>query len=169
MKKIVLTLVVVLACVFSMQAQVWIGGSVNARFGKENKTFTIAPDVGYSFPDIPFSIGCALEYGGTFSDVEPFAHSLTVSPYFRYNLCDINERFSLFLDLCTDFDVLKFASFDVGLAPGVSFDLTDHWSAEFSLGLLEYKWERVPDDKPKHSFELNFKAAAPSFSLYYNF
>ena len=170
MKKLVLTFVTVLASVFSLQAQIWLGGSVKARMGnKEAKTFTIAPDVGYSFSNTPFSIACSLEYGGTISKDEPYSHSLTVSPYFRYDICDIDEHFTLFVDLSTDIDVLEFSSFDVGLSPGVTFDVSEHWSAEFSIGLLEYDWERVPGEKPKQSFKIDFKALAPSFGLCYNF
>ena len=169
MKKAVLTLIVLLAGWFSAQAQVWIGGSLGARLGKDTQSFTIAPDVGYSFSNVPFSVGCSLEYGGTVKKEEAYSHELTVSPYFRYDICDIGERFTLFMDLYTDFEVLEFNSFDVGLDSGISFDVTEHWSTEFCIGLLEYKRERVPDEKPRQTFELSFKAVAPSFKLYYNF
>ena len=88
---------------------------------------------------------------------------------FRYDICDLNERFSLFADLYSDFDVLDFGFFDIGLSPGISFDLTEHWSAEFSVGLLEYNWERVPDEKPSQTFQFFFETVAPSFGIYYNF
>ena len=169
MKKALIILAFALFSVFTAQAQIWIGGAVNASFSKETKTFSIAPDVGYCIPSTPFSIACAVEYGGTFQQDEAYSQSLTLSPYFRYDICDLNERFSLFADLYSDFEVLEFGSFDIGLSPGISFDLTEHWSAEFSFGLLEYDWERIPDEKPSQTFQFFFETVAPSFGIYYNF
>jgi hypothetical protein len=91
-----------------------------------------------------------------------------VSPYFRYDICDIGERFSMFVDLCSDIEVLDFHFFDVGLSPGISFNLTDHWSAEFSYGFLGYQREKN-DDTIEHNFVLDFKASAAEFGIYYNF
>jgi len=169
MKKALIILAFALFGVFTAQAQIWIGGAVNASFNKEIKTFSIAPDIGYCIPSTPFSIACAVEYGGTFQQGEAYSQSLTLSPYFRYGICDLNERFSLFADLYSDFEVLDFGSFDIGLSPGISFDLTEHWSAEFSVGLLEYNWERIPDEKPSQTFRFFFETAVPSFGIYYNF
>ena len=169
MKKIFLVIAFAFLGVFTAQAQWYIGGGLNAAFGKENKTFTFAPDAGYCFENAPLSLGCAIEYGGTIQSGEAYSHSLTLSPYLRYTICDIGERFSFFTDFGGDVDALQLGWFDIGLSPGVSFDLTDHWSAEFSAGFLGYEWEQVPDDKPIQRFVLNFEAVAPRFRFYYNF
>ena len=169
MKKIFLTFAFVVATFISMQAQVWLGGSVNAQLNKDFKTFTIAPDVGYCIPNTPFSIACAIEYGGTFQKDVDYCHSLTVSPYFRYDICPISERFSFFVDLTADIDALELNFFDIGLSPGVSFNLTEHWSAEFSFAFLGYEWEKVPDEMPEQRFVLDFATATTSFGIYYNF
>jgi len=169
MKKVVLTLIIMVAGWFSAQAQVWIGGSVDARLNKESQSFSIAPDVGYCFSNVPFSIACAMEYGGTFKRGEAYSQSLTLSPYFRYDICDLNEHSSLFVDLYSDFDMLEFSYFDIGLSPGISFEISEHWSTEFSFGLLEYDWERIPDDKPNQSIGLCLETVAPSFGIFYNF
>ena len=169
MKKLFLVTALVFVGVLTARAQMWIGGSVNASIQKESQTFTVAPDVGYYFSDLPFAIACAVEYGGTFQKGEGYTHSLTVSPYFRYDICEIGERFSLFTDLLSDFDALEFSFFDIGLYPGVSFDLTEHWSAEFYLGFFGYEWELVPGDESEQRFVLDFKTAAPSFGIYYSF
>ena len=169
MKKILLTLIFMVAAITVTLAQVWIGGSVNGFFNKETKTFAIAPDVGYAIPNTPFSVACALEYQGSFTNGEAYSHSLTVSPYFRYDICDIGERFSMFVDLCSDIEVLDFHFFDVGLSPGISFNLTDHWSAEFSYGFIGYQRERNEDNAVEHNFVLDFKASAAEFGIYYNF
>lgn len=169
MKKILLTFAFVIAAFVSARAQFYIGGNLNAKLNKETKTFTIAPDVGYSFPNAPFSVACAVEYGGTIPKDEAYQHSLTLSPYVRYNICDMGERFTLVVDLSSDIDVLDFGLLEVGLNPGVSFDVSDHWSAEFSMGFLGYKREEAEDRSTKHSFELKLELAAPSFSFYYSF
>ena len=102
MKRLLFTIVFIFIGIFTVHAQWYIGGSVNAAINKESQAFSIAPDVGYSFTNAPLSIACALEYGGKFSKDDGYTHSLTVSPYFRYEICDIGERFSLFLDLCSE-------------------------------------------------------------------
>ena len=169
MKKLFLTLILAFSGIITAQAQMWLGGSVNANFNKETKVFSIAPDVGYCIPNTPFSIACAVEYGGSLSKDEGYSHSLIVSPYFRYDICEIGERFSSFIDLASDFDALEFSSFDIGLCPGISFNLTEHWSTEFSFGFLGYKWEQDLDDKTDQGFVLDFATAVPSFGIYYNF
>ena len=169
MKRIVLVMAFAFLGIFTAQAQWWIGGSVSANLNKETKSFSLGPDVGYCFSDLPFSIGCTLEYGGTAQTGEPYSHSLSVTPYFRYNVYDINERYTLFVDLYSDIDAIEFSSFDIGLSPGIAFDITEHWSAEFSLGFLEYGWERTANEKPKHSFGLNLDAVATSFGINYSF
>jgi len=169
MKKILLLLAFVITASLSSQAQVWIGGSVNGSFNKEAKSFTIAPDVGYAIPNTPFSVACALDYQVSYLGEEGYSHELTLSPYFRYDICDISERFSLFVDLVADIDALKFSNFDIGLAPGVSFNITEHWSAEFSYGFVGYQRELGEDDTVEHSFTLDFKAATAEFGIYYNF
>ena len=169
MKKILLVFAFAFIGIFTAQAQWYIGGGLKANFGKDVKTFTLAPDAGYCFENAPLSLGCAVEYEGTRKIGEAFSHSLTVSPYLRYTICEIGERFSFFIDLTADIDALQLGSFDIGLSPGVSFDLTECWSAEFSAGFLGYEWEKVSDDKPLQKFVLNFETGAPSFSIYYNF
>jgi len=169
MKNILLAAVFTFIGIFTAQAQWYIGGGVKASFQKESQSFTLAPNGGFSFENVPLSLGCAIEYGGTRKIGEAFSHSLTVSPYLRYTICEIGERFSFFIDLTADIDALQLGSFDIGLSPGVSFDLTECWSAEFSAGFLGYEWEKVSDDKPLQKFVLNFETVAPSFSIYYNF
>ena len=169
MKKLLLLLAFFVTASFSAQAQVWIGGSVNGFLNKETKTFTIAPDVGYCFSDTPFSIGCGIAYSGTIQKDEPYTHSLSVSPFFRYDICDIGERFTMFVDLFSDIEVFDFSFFDIGLSPGISFDLTEHWSAEFSYGFVGYQRELNEDDAVEHSFQLDFKVATAEFGIYYNF
>ena len=169
MKRILLTIAIVITAFMSAHAQVWLGGSLNAQFTKDAKMFSIAPDVGYCFSETPFSIACAIEYTGLIQHDEGYTHGLTISPYFRYDICTLEERFGLFVDLVADIDALGFRFFDVGFAPGVSFNLTEHWSAEFSYGFLGYTRVQLPEQDVEHSFGLDFKTATAEFGIYYNF
>ena len=169
MKKILFTLTFLIAVFLTAQAQLWLGGSVSVHLDKETKTFGIAPDMGYCFADTPFSVGCAVAYEGTFTSEDGHFHSLTLTPYFRYDLCTLEERFSFFIDLAADIEALSFSFFDIGFSPGVSFNISDHWSAEFSYGFLGYQWERGDDNAALHSLELDFKTAAAEFGIYYSF
>lgn len=168
MKKILLTLILVIASITITHAQVWLGGSVNGHFNKEIKAFSIAPEVGYYFTDTPFTIGCGIEYSGTIEKGEAYTHSLTIAPFLRYDICDIGERFTMFVDLYSDIEVLDFSFFDIGLAPGISFDLTEHWSADFSYGFLGYQREKN-GNAIEHGFVLDFKTATAEFGIYYSF
>ena len=169
MKNILLAAVFTFIGIFTAQAQWYIGGGVKASFQKESQSFTLAPDGGYCFANSPLSLGGAIEYGGTRESGEAYSHSLSASLYLRYIICDIGERFSFFTDFGGDVDALRLGWFDIGMSPGVSFDLTDRWSAEFSAGFMGYEWEQVPDDKPIQRFVLNFETVAPRFRFYYNF
>jgi len=169
MKKLLFTLAFIVAACASAQAQFYIGGGLNAQFDKGYKSFTISPDVGYSFSTVPFSVGCGIEYMGTIREAEAYSQSLEISPYFRYSICDIGERFTLFVDLSTDIEVLNFGLLDVGLGPGISFDVTDHWSVEFSFGSIAYEREQAEDETIQHRFALDFALSAASFKFFYSF
>ena len=78
------------------------------------------------------------------------------------------DRFSFFVDLFSDIDI-GLTYFDIGLAPGISFNLTDHWSAEFSYGLVCYQWVKDTNQTVTQSLDLGFMTAATGFGIYYNF
>ena len=72
MKKLFLTLVIAFAGIFSANAQVWMGGSVNFNRLKENKdadaafTYGIAPEIGYTIAP-KWDIALALGYQGAYA------------------------------------------------------------------------------------------------------
>ena len=169
MKRLVLTIAIVLASLVGAKAQIWIGGSLDASLNKEAKTFSITPDVGYSIPNTPISVACAFNYEGSLLNDGSYSHDLTVSPYIRYLICEIGERFSLFVDLLGDFDVLQRATFDAGLSPGIDIALTEHWSAEFYFGFVGYQWKQVEDKSYERTFDMGLRTSASAFSIYYNF
>ncbi len=203
-------MVLVLACAITTQAQVWLGGSVNFNSSTESTTyqvegvdmdvdnttsFILAPEVGYSFGDC--SVALALGYGqekaklsgeylGVNYDGVIKNSALLVSPYFRYNVCNV-EKFTFFLDACADFALVKsgFGSVSVGttteeiegdsnwshqfgVKPGVAFHPTEKWAAVFHCGFLGYS-DGTYSGFYDQGFNCNFSPAMSTLGLYYNF
>ena len=168
MKKLFLTLVIAFAGILSANAQVWVGGSLNANFKKDVNKIVVVPEIGYSFQDSHWTIAAAAKYN--YSDG---ANKLILSPYVRYSVCNI-EKFALFMDLTGDFGVSGIKGYRVGLQPGIAFMATKHWTAAFRFAFLGYNHfeynellnvgEYGPD-----GFVVDFAATAPMFGLYYNF
>jgi hypothetical protein len=165
MKKLFLTLVLAFTGIFAANAQLWIGGSAGAAFVKNYSTFTIAPEIGYSFNNTPLSVAVEVDYAfAKYKDAKA-EHELILKPYLRCNLATI-EKFSVFMDLTGDFGVVNNKGYAISLRPGVAWMATEHWTAAFRFAFLQY------DHGMYHSANgvyLDFKAVAPSFGLYYNF
>ena len=165
MKKLFLTLVLAFTGIFAANAQLWIGGSAGAAFVKGYSTFTVAPEIGYSFNNTPLSVAVEVDYAfAKYKDVKA-EHELILKPYLRRNLAKI-EKFGVFMDLTGDFGVVNNKGYAISLRPGVAWMATEHWTAAFRFAFLQY------DHGMYHSANgvyLDFKAVAPSFGLYYNF
>ena len=163
MKKLLFTLVFAFAGIFTANAQFWLGGSVNAAFGKHESSFGIAPEAGYSFKGTPWTVACAIDYDYTSDDV--YSESmLALTPYVRYTLLSI-EKFSLSMDALCGIGVRTDNSvFRVGVRPIIAWMATKKWTAAFSMGFLGYD-----DMYHDAQFILDFETAAPTFGLYYNF
>lgn len=169
MKKLFLTLALAFVCIFSANAQVWIGGSASATVNKEVKKFAVAPEIGYMFNKWTIAVGA--NYGfkdeKLVGDLHSVSHSLILSPYVRYSICNI-EKFSLFMDLTGDFDVLSDNfGYRVGLQPGIAWMATKHWTAAFRFAFLGYNKCGYYGDE---GFRLDYLGTTgPTFGLYYNF
>ena len=180
MKKLFLVLALAFAGIFTANAQVWIGGSTSVFANKNHATFSIAPEVGYSFPNTKWTIAAGVNYTmeyTKYTDIlnnvhKDYDHSLILSPYVRYSICNI-EKFAMFLDLTGDFDVLsENFGYRIALQPGIACMATKHWTAAFRFGILGYNHCDAFCENPlfpEYGFNLGFAAAAPSFGLYYNF
>lgn len=163
MKKLVLTLVLAFAGIFAANAQVWIGGSAGAVV-KDGYTINVAPEIGYSFSNSPFSVAAALDFIVVGDSEGDFAWGLVASPYVRYNLATI-EKFNFFLDATADF-VIPDGGWRVGLQPGIAWMATEHWTAAARVGFLGYNKSPFLGDE---GFVASFTAAIPTIGLYYNF
>ena len=183
MKKLFLTLALAFVGIFTANAQVWIGGSLEGYANDDRSQVAVTPEIGYSFSDSRWTIatGARVELDIYNNDVQSTMFAL--SPYVRYALMNV-EKFSTFMDLTCDLGLKGYKDgdefpFRIALQPGVAFNPTKHWTAAFRFGLIGYDHTGCFTDygKDKHDenkvqargFVLGFAAAAPSFGLYYNF
>ena len=165
MKKLFLTLVLAFVGIFSANAQLWMGGSVGAGIIKDYTTFTIAPEVGYSFSGTPLTIAAEVDYTFVkYLDLKA-EHELILKPYLRCNLMTI-EKFGVFMDLTGDFGVVNNKSYAISLRPGVAWMATEHWTAAFRFAFAQYDHGMY---HPENGFYLDCATVAPQFGLYYNF
>lgn len=165
MKKILLTLVIAFAGIFTANAQVWMGGAVSADITQHVTRFTLAPEVGYSFTGTPWTVAAEVDY--TLNSVKDFetVHELALKPYVRYNLTTV-DKFGVFLDLTGDFGVVHKEGFAISLRPGVAWMATKHWTAAFRFAFMQYDHGFY---HAENGFYLDCAAVAPQFGLYYNF
>ena len=165
MKKLFLTLVLAFVGIFSANAQLWMGGAVGAGITKDVKTFTLAPEVGYSFSGTPLTIAAEVDYTFVkYLDLKA-EHELILKPYLRCNLMTI-EKFGVFMDLTGDFGVVNNDGYDISLRPGVAWMATEHWTAAFRFAFAQYDHGMYHED---NGFYLDCATVAPQFGLYYNF
>ena len=165
MKKLFLTLVLAFVGIFSANAQLWMGGAVGAGITKDVKTFTLAPEIGYSFADTPLTIAAEVDYTFVkYLDLKA-EHELILKPYLRCNLMTI-EKFGVFMDLTGDFGVVNNKGYAISLRPGVAWMATEHWTAAFRFAFAQYDHGMYHED---NGFYLDCATLAPQFGLYYNF
>jgi len=163
MKKLFLVLALAFAGIFTANAQVWIGGSANATVNKEVTKFGVAPEIGYSFKAIPFTIAVGANYGyykgtapmvdennlpvydenGNPEMIDVKLNPIVLSPYIRYSVCTIKnnegvDKFAMFLDLTGDFGLKDCKGYRVGLQPGIAWMATKHWTAAFRFAFIGY-------------------------------
>jgi hypothetical protein len=169
MKKLFLTLVFAFAGIFAANAQVWIGGSTSATMNKDLTRFSVAPEVGYCIPNTNWTVAVGANYGfrdeKLVGDIHSVTHSLILSPYVRYSICNI-EKFALFMDLTGDIATANLEGYRVGLQPGIAWMATEHWTAAFRFAFVGYNKCAFYGDE---GFRLDFATSAPGFGLYYNF
>ena len=164
MKKSLLVILALFA-VMTVKAQWYVGGGFSAEFFENYNALNICPDFGYTFENVPFTIGISPEFdfqqdkfhGDSFQ-----VETISLSPYLRYYFYEI-DRFSLFTDLIGSVRVFGDNGWDIGLSSGVSFDLTEHWSAEFCYGWIGY------EQYEEKGFSVLMDASTAKVAFYYNF
>ncbi len=168
MKKLVLVLAIVFAGIMSANAQVWIGGAAGFGIQDDRTDVMVAPEIGYNI-NSQWAIASGLKYQFTQLD-DPILGKTTVnrfivSPYVRYIGGTIGHKFSLFLDLVGDIDLLSPQMWEAGLKPGIAWQATEKFTAAFRFGFLGYD----------HYFErgkgifMDGSLETGSIGIYYNF
>ena len=158
MKKLMATVLLALMAAGVCSAQWYVGGAIS--YGTKHTTtgydvltseFSFTPRVGYVFNDrIDLTSETTLNMGG-------------IAPYFRYNVATAG-RFTFGLEATlsvmfgkTKQSALQTQSVGLGVAPVVSFGLTEHWWAEAYMQLFALNYTGVKDaDGTVRSSTFNF-------------
>ena len=154
-------------------AQWYVGGSLGYHSESSTDLLHFSPEAGYSFnPHWTVGLSTSLQnltYQVRVLDPNDANHYITekrsnfycfLNPYVRYTFLRM-DRLSFFADAAASFDANHgFSVYYLGLRPGMSYQLTDHFTAVAHLGFIG-------------SDHQTFKAEAGldnlEFSLYYLF
>ena len=164
MKKLFLVLALAFVGIFTANAQVWVGGGLNANLQKEHTYLSIAPEVGYAFNE-HWQLGLGASYAFDKSDFGK-ANTLSLEPYVRYVATTIGDKFALFFDLTGDFGLIDASGWAATLRPGIAWMATEHWTAAFRFGFLGYDHGYYGGD---NGLFLNCDLSVPHIRVYYNF
>lgn len=130
MKKIILTLLILLSISTGTRAQWFVTGSANIGYLKNNFQLAIKPGVGYEITDkwaVGLSAGMNMISSDVYADIEP---------YVRYN-CWNNDKF--FFDIKAKSDIIfdsYLESAQIGLSPSIRYKINKHWQVFGDVGLL---------------------------------
>lgn len=180
MKKL-FSLIAVAFVAMSVNAQVYVGGSlgINAWSSQKNAgdrsetTFTILPEVGYNLND-EWAVGTVIGYvSDKWTGVNGISESaFTFNPYARYTYLKAG-KVSLFVDGGVDFTTASKADWNelaIGLKPGLAVSLSDNISFVSHLGFIGYDvYNPDGDDNNTSKFGLDLSGNNLTFGLYFNF
>ena len=195
MKK-TLTTLVVLSIFSTLNAQVYIGGTLGFKsqdIGDDNTvSFQIAPEIGYTLND-SWAIGFYMSYGqtnyastivntglGQINDVSTkLANDLKVfqfAPYARYTFAK-TEMIDFFVDGSIAFENASGSGITVntwliGIQPGIAVNFNDRISFVTKLGNIGFQSSKadVEGAKTANSFEFGVSSLKNiNFGLYYKF
>ena len=181
MKKILFVLTIMFTMALSANAQFYAGGSLGLHANKAGHELAISPEIGYTFQGNT-GVGCVFDFAydkdKTF-DLNTVGFG--VNPYFEYRFLEV-DKFTFYVHTYLHFNSIMtyndFAStteqnYGVSLHPGVIWGVTDHWSAAFYLGGIEYMWYQPAGVEFKNGsgdFNLGLATSVPfAVALYYSF
>ena len=193
MKKIMMTLAAI-AVAATMNAQVYVGGSLGFSYDKQdeakNTDWTVMPEIGYNLDD-KSSVGIVLGFGITNNTNEMLGNAASafgkgvktdksaiqfgVMPYYRYKFLQF-DKVDIFMDaqvgyVYTKLDEWNNSTFTVGVRPGVAFNASDKVSFVAKLGkglFFESSKDKNVDAVSKFGLNANTLAAL-EIGMYYNF
>ena len=184
MKKLFLIVLVLAVSATATKAQFYIGGSLGFWHEKENTSFGISPEVGYSFNN-RWTAGLAI--GFDYAVYTPALSNLYRSevinfyaaPYARFHYFS-KDKIKLFLDGVVGIStsttetnnpslpIEERKSTDLGfqivIRPGIAINLTDHFSLMGTFGVLGYRYNY----RDSNGWGLNLRNAL-SLGFYYSF
>ena len=154
-------------------AQWYVGGSLGYHSESSTDLLHFSPEAGYSFnPRWTVGLGASLQnLTHQVIILDPNDANLHIAEKRSYFYCFLNpyvrftflrmDRLSFFADAAASFDANHgFSVYYLGLRPGMSYQLTDHFTAVAHIGFIG-------------SYHQTFKAEAGlnnlEFSLYYQF
>ncbi len=163
-------------------AQWYVGGNLDfgqtKADGVKTTTFGIAPEVGYNFSE-NWAFGGTLDLGYTKqSGVK--TTMIQVNPYARYTYFT-SGNLNLFVDgvVGLGFGWSKAGgeksdtavSYAIGFKPGISYNLTEHFSLVAHVGLLGYQGgnDTYKDAGFPEEWGLHLNGSNLSFGFYYTF
>lgn len=176
MKRLFLLLMMV-GCYLTVDAQVWVGGSLGFSVTKPEggdaiSTIVIAPEIGYNFNE-KWGMGVALEETALLTGSYN-ANAFYFTPFARYNFARAGIA-NFFIDGglqvgCQNFDnnLVKTDShttFGLGVRPGVKIELNHHLALEAKTGYLGIR--TITDVATQFGFGVNNEEI--SFGLVYEF
>jgi len=168
MKKLLLAVMVLVASVTVSKAQFYVGGGLGFWHSPNLSTsFWIEPEAGYSFNE-RWAVGMSTRLDFTiYSKNVSYVNGVSfyVEPYARYTYFSA-DKVKLFLDGVVGVSKENHESlgFQIIVRPGISINLTDHFSLVGTFGALGYRYAH----RNSHGFGLNLSNSL-RFGFYYSF
>lgn len=177
MKKIIIMLVAVFATL-SVNAQnksydAYIGGGVSFFTNDDDTQIAITPEIGYSLSD-KFGLGAVLAFG-TEGNGSSRNTLFGIKPYVRHNVASIGAvKFILDYQLAyANYGIKdrKTNQFQVGVAPGLAYNINSRLAVVTHLGFLGYTYSKLDVDGADANNAFGFEAETTGLglSIYYNF
>lgn len=160
----------------SAAAQIYIGGAIGLGYDidEEAVDFSISPEFGYNFNN-KWAVGGSIGYSYT---GEYELNILVLQPYARFTFARMaNDKLHFFCDgtigagLIVENNDDPGIIWNIGLKPGISYDINNHWSLMAHLGFIGYNGA---DDNAKYygarnKIGLDISSLNLSFGAYYSF
>ncbi len=180
MKKIILIMVMAIASlgVYAQNENAYVGGSVGfwRNSGDNTTEFKILPEIGYNLND-NLAIGAVLGYDYNYQNSVK-VNIFEINPYARYSFYK-NDKFAAFVDGRVGIglgwakyknggDSDTAVTYQIGLAPGVSYNLCDNVSIVAHVGFIGYQGGNNASQAPDEGGIL-LNGNDLTFGIYYNF
>lgn len=156
----------------SAKAQVYMGGELSIWHNKDAKSteFAIAPEIGYNFSEKWALGGNIIFEHKKLGDVK--SNGFAIAPYARFSYYE-NKLVRLFVDGGVGFSTEKVKGigeseegYEVGLKPGISIKLNEHFGLVAKCGFLGYRKDYIIG---QNGGGLSLTSEDLSFGFHYEF